>query len=428
MVRQRENMMQDSHTKLIQAQRDEAHLANLAARLLQHLVEDLNQPGPGNPAAPAFTASRVRALLRSAGVLDEPTWNDFSRLAQTEQGMRLALYDVLEGSGLVNDEEVAAIAQVNAQAPAPDPAPAVEWLPLAVAAFAWKRQYPLYQLDPALPPEPHSPAGQILKDTAFFIRQQVQRSATDRDKLARKLAYDQRANTASLEAMQPETPIPPLPPHFRPPIPVRYPEYARETVEIQPEDLQEPVWPESPPVPPPPPVRGEPLRITEEDLSQLEPRQPQRMPAIRIDYDQIRPEPQRPPSPLPPSGVIMPTPSRSTNPEARSGLTMALRNAFRTEQLKSTKLRVVIQEYPDGPGLYGLQVKITCRGIRSFVAGTSDREGLFVAELPVRESEGLTYDVDVTWPREMGGETERKSITLNADRTQFVLPFYRRLE
>ncbi|MFW6069122.1 MAG: hypothetical protein ACOC9E_06035, partial [Chloroflexota bacterium] len=63
-----------------------------------------------------------------------------------------------------------------------------------------------------------------------------------------------------------------------------------------------------------------------------------------------------------------------------------------------------------------------------FVAGTTNREGHFLAELPVRESEGLTYDVDLTWPRELGGETERKSLTLHADRTEFALPFYVRLE
>jgi hypothetical protein len=40
---------------------------------------------------------------------------------------------------------------------------------------------------------------------------------------------------------------------------------------------------------------------------------------------------------------------------------------------------------------------------------------------------GLTYDVDLNWPREMGGETERKSITLNADRTRFTLPFFHQL-
>ena len=59
---------------------------------------------------------------------------------------------------------------------------------------------------------------------------------------------------------------------------------------------------------------------------------------------------------------------------------------------------------------------------------TTDRDGTFLCELPVRLHTGLTYDVDVTWPRDEGGDTERKSITLNADRTEFTLPFYRKLK
>ena len=107
----------------------------------------------------------------------------------------------------------------------------------------------------------------------------------------------------------------------------------------------------------------------------------------------------------------------------------AVRQTFgRKEPLASTKLRVLVQEYPDGPGLYGLQVRVTCQGVKSYVAGTTNREGKFLCELPVRVNSGLTYDVDVTWPREMNNEIERKSITLNADRTEFNLPFYRRMK
>jgi len=79
----------------------------------------------------------------------------------------------------------------------------------------------------------------------------------------------------------------------------------------------------------------------------------------------------------------------------------------------------------DGPGLYGVQVRVRCKGINAYVAGATNREGIFLCELPVRAQSGLTYDVDVTWPRDFDGEVERKSITLNADRTQFTLPFYR---
>jgi hypothetical protein len=60
------------------------------------------------------------------------------------------------------------------------------------------------------------------------------------------------------------------------------------------------------------------------------------------------------------------------------------------------------------------------------VAGVTDDDGEFRAELPVPADKGLTYNVTVTWPREYGGDAERKSITLHADRTRFELPFYRK--
>jgi len=417
--------MNDTAERLIQFQPGTANQAEFAGRVLAWLVADLNKPPAGVSRAPEFTASRARALMRAAGTFDEPTWHDFQRLVENEDTQRLALFDMLVGSGLAENEEVQALAQVAAQSSASD-VPAIEWLSLAIAAFAWKREYPLYQLDPASPPGPLSPAGQILTDAAHFIRQQVQRSATDRDKLSRKLAY--QPGTANMDTLPADTPIAPLPPHYRTPVPVRYPEYSRETVAVEPDEVTGEAIP-------PMPERGEPIVITEADLAEdpagtTTSQQPVRMPPISISRDQIEQTPAStpsPPSPLPPSAVIMPAPQRSTNPQTRTSLTMSLRNMFRQEELKTTKLRVLVQEYPDGPGLYGLQVKVTCRGIKSFVAGTTDREGNFVAELPVRISEGLTYEVDVDWPREMGAETERKSITLNADRTEFRLPFYRRL-
>jgi hypothetical protein len=182
-------------------------------------------------------------------------------------------------------------------------------------------------------------------------------------------------------------------------------------------------------------TRGEPLRITEADLAGTEPpaeedetetppRPVERMAPIRISREQVTPAPGQPPSPLPASGVVMP----ASTSESKPGLTVALRQLFRSEELRSTKLRVSVKAHPDGPGLFGLQVKVTCKGIKSYVAGTTDRSGDFLAELPVRTEEGLTYDVDVTWPEEFGGETERKSITLHADRTEFTLPFHRHLK
>jgi hypothetical protein len=114
--------------------------------------------------------------------------------------------------------------------------------------------------------------------------------------------------------------------------------------------------------------------------------------------------------------------------QAYTNFTESVRNTFgRKEPMATTRLRIFVQEYPDGPGLYGLQVRVTCKGIKSYVAGTTNRDGKFLCELPVRVNSGLTYDVDVTWPREMDNEIERKSITLNADRTEFNLPFYRKM-
>ncbi|HCB49677.1 MAG: hypothetical protein AMJ56_02280 [Anaerolineae bacterium SG8_19] len=215
-----------------------------------------------------------------------------------------------------------------------------------------------------------------------------------------------------------DLPAAPLPPHYRPPVPESYPEIARDTLEIDQEDLEH-----APLI-----SVGDPLVITEEELpgEAVESTEPVRMPSITISPDQVAPETATPPSPIPSSGVVMPSQAPSTG--SRQGFTVALRQMFGQEELTTTKLRVLVQRYPDGPGLYGLQVRITCKGVKSYVAGTTDREGKFICELPVRVESGLTYDVDVTWPREEGSEVERKSITLNADRTHFTLPFYRQLD
>lgn len=89
-----------------------------------------------------------------------------------------------------------------------------------------------------------------------------------------------------------------------------------------------------------------------------------------------------------------------------------------------TKLRVVVQRYPDGPGIPGVQVKVQTKGVKKFVAATTNADGVFLCSLPVRARAGMTYYVDVIWPNELGGKRERKTITLNADREQFTLPYY----
>ena len=403
--------MQPQAVKLIQSLENLPQLTSFASRLTAWLLSDLNPP----TSEVRFTESRARAVLHAANVLDEPTWHSYQRLMETPLALRLALYDLLIGAELAGEKEVEALVVASTAAATPTP---VGWLLLCAAAFAWKRGYFLDQLDPSSPPLPDSPAGQILSRAMAFIRQQVQRGATERDKLAKKLEYQPGgAVSPSLETMpSAQETIAPLPPYYRPPIPVRYPEVARETLQVTPTE---------PPVPstssaPPAVNRGTPIVISREDVEPM-PNPPTRMPPITINREQV--EGSRPPSPLPASAVIMP----NSAVEPKPSLTVAFRQMFRNEPMKTTKLRVMVQEYPDGPGLYGLQVRVTCPTIRSYVAGTTDRTGKFLCELPVRLTSGLTYDIDVTWPREHSGETERKSITLNADRTEFALPFYRRL-
>jgi hypothetical protein len=413
--------MHDLATKVVQSITGDRAIVLFAARLAQWLVGELSQePGAttaARPEGPAFTESRARALLRAAEILDDPTWRSFQRLVENPAAVRVALYDLLQDSSLAQSAEVAGLAVASAQTATTDNDPAAAppttpWLSLSIAAYAWKNGYPLQQLDPSSPPTPDSPAGQLIRRAAHFLRRQVQRGATERDKLGRKLSQPP-SGTPSLEEMATAAEsIPPLPPVFRPPVPVRYPEVARETVHL---DVEEPPAP-------PTPTRGEPLVISEEDLPPSPP-PPVTNPPLTIRPEETRPQPRRrPPSPMPSTAVVMP----NSSVESRPGFTMAVRQMLGHEEMKSTKLRVLVQDYPDGPGLYGLQVRISCAGIKSSVAGTTNREGKFVCELPVRLHSGLTYDVDVTWPRDAGGDTERKSITLNADRTEFTLPFYRK--
>jgi hypothetical protein len=407
---ERDSNMHESAERLTRALNNRQLLTAFASRLVGWLIEE-SKPEEGQ--MPALTNSRAKALLRSSDVVDEASLDDFSHLLENEAWERVALYDLMADTGLSDNEEVRALAQL----PATEEPESIPWLSAIVAAYAWRSGYPLHQLDPSVPPTSYSPAGQVLKRSAQFIRRQIQRGATEKDKLARKLAMP-LSGAATLDELETTgPPDAPLPPHYRPPVPENYPEMARETIEIDEEDIEEA----------PSFTVGDPLVITEEEITEeaVESTEPVRMPPIRIRRDQVAPETATPPSPIPSSGVVMPSQSPSTG--SRQGFTVALRQMFGQEELTTTKLRVLVQRYPDGPGLYGLQVRVTCKGVKSYVAGTTDREGKFICELPVRVESGLTYDVDVTWPREEGGEVERKSITLNSDRTHFSLPFYRLL-
>ena len=390
---------------------DDNHLRAFAIQLADWLIDDLNQ---SNEPVPDFTESRARALLRAADAVDVPTIDDFYRLVEQGTAVRLALYDLLNESGLEESDQLPVISNqlpvisnqlpvisnqlpvTSNQSPVPSSQSPIPWLSLAIAAFAWKSGYPLHPLDPASPPDVYSPAGQVIKRAGHWLRQQIQRSATDRDKLGRKLAY-QEDTSPTLDSLQPDQPIAPVPPHFRPPIPVSYPEVVR----IKPDEPAESVTANVPV------TRNAPITITNDDLAP-EPSRPTRMPPIRV-----QPQPAR---------------TRVAAPSSPANFNQAIRRKFgrNRERMVTTKLRVVVQAYPDGPGLYGLQVKVTCRGIRSYVAGTTGRDGRFLCELPVRLQSGLTYDVDITWPADLGGKTERKSVTLNADRTEFTLPFFQK--
>jgi hypothetical protein len=328
-------------------------------------------------------------------------------------GARLALYDLLRESGLTENAEVTALAVAAAGAPPPERPATASWLALAVAAYAWRSGFPLDRLDPAAPPDPYSPAGQVIKRAAFFARQQVQRSATERDKLARKVAYS-AATGATLDNMPPNAPAAPLPPYYRPPVPVRYPEYT-PGVQVDPDELEQPAASQ--------PERGTHISISDDDLA-LPPSAPQAQPPLRIDVSQLPEAPVRPshqsPAPQPPRVNMPPAATTAARPSVA-------RRRGRAATV-AVKLRILVQEYPDGPGLYGLQVRVSSRAMRRYVAGTTNKDGEFLCELPVTPDTGMTYDVDVTWPRDFGGEVERKSITLNADRTHFDLPFYRTLK
>lgn len=403
--------MHESAQRQIQKLPGKSQLLAFAGRLLEWINHDLNPQGE------PLTESRARALLLAADVLDEPTRHSFGQVVESEQGMRLALYNLLRESGLSEREEVAALATAVAGLTAAATTEPPAWLALAVAAHAWRSGFLLDRLDPASPPDPYSPAGQVLKRAAYFVRQEVQRSATERDKLGRKLAPS-TSGAPTLDSMNPDAPIPPLPPYFRPPVPERYPEYT-PGLELSPDELAHPA----------PPQREAPISISDADLTPGA-SAPVTQPPLRIDASQLEPPAtpaaQRPPAPARPPNVVLPDSTVSAN---TAGATSAARRMGRGRTpMKSTKLHVVVQERPDGSGLYGLQVRVSSRGIRRYVAGTTNKDGEFICELPVHVDAGLTYDVDVTWPRDFGGEVERKSITLNADRTHFTLPFYRTLK
>jgi hypothetical protein len=355
----------------------------------------------------ALSESRAKALLLATDALDTPTLNDFGRIAANPALVRVALYDLLDSSGLADSNGISAIL------PSADTETRIEWLSLTIGIFALKADYPLENLDPSSPPGQFSPAGQVVSQTASFVRRQVQRSATDRDKLARKLGYDSN-RAQSLDELNADGQAVAAPPHYRVPVPVNYPEMHHETIVIDEDDA---VTHAARTVV----VRGETIRITEDDLAAGER-------GVTVVVGDSRPVPGTSAgSNRSLSDVRVPD---SVSNAARSAtaaageMASAVRQKVATEPLKNTKLRVVVQRYPNGPGIPGVQVKVQTKGVKKFVAATTNADGIFVCSLPVRARSGMTYYVDVIWPQELGGKRERKTITLNADRETFTLPYY----
>jgi hypothetical protein len=390
--------MDDTADRLLRSIKDE-QLTAFATQLAAYVAREA-----GNM---ALSESRAKALLLTTAALDTPTLNDFGRITANPAYVRVALYDLLDSSELTADNGISAILP-SGGSDAP-----VDWLSLIIGAYALKADYPLDNLDPTSPPSQFSPAGQVISQTAGFVRRQVLRSATDRDKLAKKLAYT-AGMAQSLDEMSADgNTVAPVPPYFRSPIPVRYPEMSSQTIIVDETDAAR----RSPGAI----ERGEPIRITEDDLAP-----PQQ--ALTIIAGESQPVPGSTTSSSR-SLSDMRVPDSVTNAarsatQAAGEMAASVRKTVSAEPLKMTKLRVVVQRYPDGPGIPGVQVKVQTKGVKKFVAATTNAEGVFLCSLPVRARAGMTYYVDVIWPTELGGKRERKTITLNADRDLFTLPYY----
>ncbi|MEM9773624.1 MAG: carboxypeptidase-like regulatory domain-containing protein [Chloroflexota bacterium] len=390
----------ESGKLLIQSEPNVAGLLQLAASLQATLLEGISTPSH-------LLASKIRSVLLASNLLDDGILREFNQAVGRENGLRLALADLFE----------------RFEAPANDlllsPSDAVcEWLVLVTAACAEQKGYDIENLDPSSPPAPHSPAGLMLAQVADFFKAQTRRTATERDRLAKKLAFD---NSALSETSQ-ESSADPAPaaadPDVRVPAPVTYFEH-NPPIKLTVEDIDQ----QHDPVTTLPPVS---LDLTahpptpEPESEPAAPAQPQTMPAIKITRESLKPLSQRVTEQANQAW-------RDVGAPAIGRVADKVRDILTPEETTSTMLRVQVLDQPQGAGIVGVQVTVTCKGIRSHVAGITDRDGSFICELPVRESSGLTYDVTVSWPREMGSDREKKSITLSPDRGEFELPFFRSL-
>ena len=240
---------------------EDRKLGGLVSQLHERLLKPMAD-------VPTFTESRARALLRTTNVVDDPTLADFKQLISHPAGIRTTLYQLLNQ------------AKLSPQPIVPNSEPTTtSWLVTILAAFANQREYPLHQLDPAQPPAPNSPAGQLVQRAGQFIRQQSQQSVTDRDRLAKKLAFAGIPTTTDVDNVS-QTPVIPAPEIFRPPIPVNYPE-MNPTIALSDNEVTETSS-----------SQGR-LRITEADLAPSPPPPAPQPPVIRIDAPPVRVPPRR---------------------------------------------------------------------------------------------------------------------------------------
>ena len=378
----------------------------------------------------SITESRTKALLLAMNALDETTLNDFRRVMGNAATVRVAL------TGLVESAEC----KVESLASAPTMHETPNWLALALMAYAYKLDYPVENLDPGSPPSQFSPAGQVVHQTAAWLRAQVQRSATERDKMARALAF-----VPSKEGHRSQVTGDRQEPVRRSSIPVRYFEH-NDPVSIDPsEQLPTPSTAASI-------ERGAPIAITIDDVPSVPVPAPMRIepepePEIRIvGESRVVPRPTPPPSSVNRAAqrasqvasqaaqtvrenVTRENVQRAVDTAARSvdRALDSMRNTPVPNSARRTRLLVSVMDYPNGHPLPAVQIGVRVKGSKKEVAGTTNNEGLFRCSVPVRHGVGVTYEVTCHWPHEFGGSRERKRITLNAERTEFEMAFYSRL-
>ncbi|MGH2537337.1 MAG: hypothetical protein ACRDHL_08095, partial [Candidatus Promineifilaceae bacterium] len=281
--------------------------------------------GQAGGAGPGLTEARAERLILAAGGL-EPVALDKLRQGEANPAqLWLALRDLLAETGLDADPALSGSAgREPAERLASDqPLPL---LALTLAAFGHTVGYPAAYLDPAALPVAGSPAELVLRRAAAFWRRQLARSLAETQSLVRQLEAVPAAAVSLDGLAPPETPVAPLPPHFRPPVAVRYPEMARETLQLTAEETQAP-----------PAGR---VVLTAADV-EAEPG------AIALNPADLPAPPPLPPVAPP---ALAPPPAPAPPPRLPS------RRIPNRGPLRPVRLRVVVQRHPDGPGLVGVQV------------------------------------------------------------------------